>query len=97
MLQSFKYSHLALRIGLAIVFFWFGIDKFFHPQYWVDAWMPQQLLLLVNKIASGSDFMYMIGIFEVLVGVSLVSTLFIRFFTIAGAIFLLYYYCSRFQ
>ncbi len=31
MARSVFYSQIALRIGLAIVFLWFGIDKFIHP------------------------------------------------------------------
>lgn len=51
--------------------------------------MPQGLLLLIERASfAGNDFMYMIGIFEVLIGVSLVSTLFLRFFSVAAIILL---------
>ena len=28
------YGTLIARIGIAFVFFWFGIDKFIHPAMW---------------------------------------------------------------
>lgn len=37
MFESLRYSRLSLRIGLAIVYLWFGIDKFLHPEYWHTA------------------------------------------------------------
>ncbi len=34
-----RVGQLALRLGLALVFVWFGIDKFFRPLAWVG-WIP---------------------------------------------------------
>jgi uncharacterized membrane protein YphA (DoxX/SURF4 family) len=90
MIQSIKLAHLILRGGLAIMFLWFGIDKFIHPQYWIDAWLPASIVVLVGKIGFTSvNFMYLIGIMEVFVAVSLISTLFMRFFAVAAVVFLL--------
>ena len=89
MFQSLRYSNVMLRFGLAAVFLWFGIDKFIHPQYWLDAWVPQNFVTLLSHLhVSGVDFIYLNGIFEVLVGASLVTNLFIRFFSAAAALFL---------
>jgi len=90
MIQSLKYSHLFIRLGLAFVFFWFGIDKFIDPNYWINAWLPGNILSLIGRIGfSGHEFMYLQGIFEVLVATSLVSTLFIRIFSAVAVIFLI--------
>lgn len=89
MMQSIKLANLVLRVGLALVFLWFGIDKFIHPQYWVDAWFPASVAVLIAKIGFTSvNFMYLVGILEVFVAVSLMSTLFMRFFAAAAIVFL---------
>jgi len=89
MRQSFKYSQLCLRLGLAAVFLWFGIHKFINPTYWLNAWIPENVQTAVAYFKlSGTDFIYILGIFEVLVGTSLISTIFIRLFSVLAIIFL---------
>lgn len=89
MFQSLKYSNVILRISLAIVFFWFGIDKFFHPDYWVNAWVPQSVFLFAaNFKIRPIDIIYISGVFEVLVGTSLVTNIFIAFFSSLAVLFL---------
>lgn len=87
--QSFRYSHMALRIGLAAVFLWFGIGKFMQSQYWIDTWMPGWFQQAVGAIGmSATNAIILIGIFEVLVATSLVTGFFQRWFAAAGALFL---------
>ena len=89
MFQSLKYSNVILRISLAIVFFWFGIDKFFHPDYWINAWVPQSVsLFAANLKIRPADIIYMSGVFEILVGTSLVTNIFIPFFSSLAVLFL---------
>ena len=89
MFQSLKYSNLVLRLSLAIVFFWFGIDKFFHPDYWVNAWVPQSVISLTENFGIRPiDIIYISGVFEILVGTSLVTNIFIVFFSSAALLFL---------
>lgn len=89
MLQSLKYSNLALRFSLAIVFFWFGIDKFFHPDYWVNAWVPQSVALFAENLKiQATDIVYLVGVFEVLVGTSLVTNIFIASFSLLALLFM---------
>ncbi len=76
MIFSTKYSYLVLRIGIAIVFFWFGIDKFFHPDYWLNNWIPGPV--------STDAAAYLIGAVEILIGVSLATNMFIGFFSVIG-------------
>ena len=74
MLQSLKYSNLVIRVSLAIVFFWFGVDKFFHPLYWINAWVPQGVLSFFDKLGIGDiQFIYLNGIFELVVPENLKS------------------------
>jgi len=89
MIQSLKYSNLALRLSLAIVFFWFGIDKFFHPDYWINAWVPQSVSLFAENFKIRPiDIIYISGVFEILVGTSLVTNIFIVFFSMLSLAFL---------
>lgn len=89
MFNSFKYSNLFLRLALAFVFLWFGIDKFFHPAYWLQAWVPQSVVSLALGVGLGAnDFIYALGVFEVLVGVSLLSGAFMEIFASLAVVFL---------
>ncbi|OGM98326.1 MAG: hypothetical protein A2915_04435 [Candidatus Yanofskybacteria bacterium RIFCSPLOWO2_01_FULL_41_34] len=89
MLQSPRYSNSVLRIGLAIVFFWFGIDKFFHPNYWINAWVPQSVsLFAANFNIRPIDIIYISGVFEVLVGISLITNIFVPLFSSLAVLFL---------
>ena len=90
MFQSARYSQVAIRIGLALVFFWFGISKFVMPQYWIDAWMPMSVQHLVALVhLAPKDFIFLNAIFEVLVGVSLASGFFMRWFAGIAVFFLI--------
>ncbi len=89
MFQSLKYSNLILRLSLAVVFFWFGIDKFFHPDYWVNAWVPQSVALFAaNFKIKPVDIIYISGVFEVLVATSLATNIFIVFFSSLAVLFM---------
>lgn len=89
MFQSLKYSNLVLRLSLAIVFFWFGIDKFFHPDYWVNAWVPQSVsLFAANFKIQPIDIIYISGVFEVLVATSLTTNIFITLFSSLALLFM---------
>ena len=89
MFQSLKYSNLIIRLSLAVVFFWFGIDKFFHPNYWVNAWVPQSAsLFAANFKIRPIDIIYISSVFEVLVGTSLVTNIFIVFFSSLAVLFM---------
>mgnify|MGYP001615809934 CR=1 FL=1 len=89
MFQSLRYSNIFLRLGLAAVFIWFGVDKFLNPQYWLSAWIPQSALAIASKIGmSGLDIVYTSGVFELLVGASVLSNIFIKAFSVLALIFL---------
>jgi uncharacterized membrane protein YphA (DoxX/SURF4 family) len=89
MFQSFKYSNLILRLSLAIVFFWFGIDKFFHPDYWLNAWVPQSVVSFAGNLKLHSvDVVYITGVFEILVATSLATNIFVAVFSLLAVLFL---------
>lgn len=89
MFYSLKYSNIFLRIGLSFVFFWFGADKFIHPDYWLNAWMPAGINDFVASFKmQGSDIVFISGIFEMLVAISLLTNIFIGIFSCLAALFL---------
>ena len=88
-MTSLKYSNLFLRLGLAAVFIWFGVDKFLNPQYWLSAWIPQSAISIAENLGiSGMDMVYISGVFELLVGASVLSNIFIKIFSVLALIFL---------
>ncbi len=90
MYQSLQVSQLSIRIGLAAVFLWFGVNKFIQPQSWVDAWMPQWAQHAALAVGmSATNAVFLLGIFEVLVAISLATGFFTRAFASAAAVFLL--------
>ena len=89
MFQSLRYSNIFLRLGMAVVFIWFGVDKFLHPEYWLSAWISQSALSVASKVGiSGMDVVYASGVFELLVGASILSNIFIKIFSVLALIFL---------
>jgi uncharacterized membrane protein YphA (DoxX/SURF4 family) len=90
MFQSIRASEIALRAGLAIVFIWFGIHKFIEPQYWLDTWIPDGIEAFAQGLRiAPHDLVYLMGLFEVLVALSLATGFFMRYFAIAAGVFLL--------
>lgn len=66
--RNSSYAGVFLRLGLAIVFLWFGIDKFFSPTTWVafvPGWMHSLSPIDMNV------FMYIQGAIETVIGVLL--------------------------
>ena len=90
MFTSLRFSYLALRLGLAAVFLWFGIDKMFHPAYWLNAWVPQGVQSVISKFDfGGTQFVYLNGIFEILVGLSMMTGVFTKLFAALATVFLI--------
>ncbi len=90
MYQSLQSSQLVIRISLALVYLWFGVSKFIQPQHWIDAWMPPWAQHGVQAIGmSPANAMFLIGLFEVLVAISLATGFFMRWFAAAAIVFLL--------
>lgn len=91
MSNSVNISHLFLRLGLAFVFLWFGIDKFINPEYWTNAWMPSWFQGVLASLDIGNlNLIYMNGILEIVVGLGFLFNLFVKLFAFITILFLLF-------
>jgi uncharacterized membrane protein YphA (DoxX/SURF4 family) len=89
MWQSLRISNLILRLSLAGVFLWFGIDKFFHPMDWINAWVPSSVVDVASIFhISDHAIVYGIGVVELLIGISMISNMFVDFFALIAVILL---------
>ncbi len=75
LMTSEDYAKLCIRLALAFVFLWFGIDKFIHPAYW-SSWVPAWQLALFPF--SATALMYLVGAVEAVLGLLLAAGLFVR-------------------
>lgn len=64
-----SWSTFILRIGIGVVFLWFGIDKFVHVSNWTG-WVPQWMEAFIPM--SLTNFMYVQGVIESVVGLLLI-------------------------
>lgn len=89
MFTSARVSYWAVRLGLAALFLWFGIDKLIHPNYWLNAGVSEAVLaFLASFKISGGQFVYFLGFFEMLVAVSILINFLSRTFAFLAVIFL---------
>lgn len=78
-----KYATLILRLGIAFVFLWFGIDKFIHTVNWIG-WVPQWMQALIPF--SMNAFMYGQGVIETIIGLMLLVGYKVRFASLLASI-----------
>lgn len=67
-MQRKAFANALLTAGLAFVFLYFGIDKFVHPQFWID-WMPMWMEGLMGLSRNG--WMVITGAAEILIAMML--------------------------
>ncbi len=78
------YGILILRVGLGIVFLYFGFNQIIEPKAWIDL-VPSIFSNFVNlKI-----FIYLNGIFDLIIGICLILGLFIKIISLLGFLHLI--------
>ncbi len=77
------HSGIVLRLGLAFVFGWFGVDKFMTPSAWYG-WIPPWLSFVPQDA-----FLYVLGALEVIAALLLVGGRFVRFASLGCAALLI--------
>jgi len=65
-IKNKDYSTAIIRIGLALVLLWFGIDEILNPENWFG-YFPESLTSLLPF--SLETFFILNGIFEIIVGI----------------------------
>ncbi|MBX4212179.1 DoxX family protein [Candidatus Pacearchaeota archaeon] len=69
-----KYAPIILRIGISLVFLWFGSQQILHASDWVT-WLPS----FINSLPmQPTTFVLFNGTFEVILGVLLILGIFTR-------------------
>ncbi len=85
---SLRFANLLLKIGIAVVFVWFGVHKFISPEYWINAWVPHWLPSVLDMLnLTPTNFVYITGIFQILVGLSLLTNVGVRIFALLAVLF----------
>lgn len=85
-----RYAQLAIRLGLALVFLVFGLDKFRSEEAqlasWAD-WVPRWFATLIGGQVKA--FISVLGVFEVLVGLSFLTGYLLSWAALLSSLFLL--------
>jgi len=87
----FKREHLGvyiLRVGLAIVFLYFGIYQILDQSKWVY-FVPDKFFNFYISEVLKSKIVFINGIFDLVIFLSLISGFFIKLFSLLGFIHLL--------
>jgi uncharacterized membrane protein YphA (DoxX/SURF4 family) len=77
-----------LRLGLAVVFLYFGISQILDQSRWTYLVPDRFLDFNISEILK-SKIVFLNGIFDTFIALSLISGLFIRIFSLLGFIHLL--------
>lgn len=80
-----NYSPALARYGVGIVFFIFGISQLLSPENWIR-WLPSFIL---NTNISPLNLIYINGIFDLIVGLLLLTGFFVRIVAFLGSLHLL--------
>lgn len=71
-----SYSPVVLRIGIALVFLWFGTNQFIDTNAWIG-FVPDSIVSLSGL--STATLVHLNGIFEIVFGVALLLGFFTRY------------------
>ena len=77
-----------LRLGLAIVFLYFGISQILDRSRWIYLVPDRFFIFYIHEILK-SKLVFINGISDLIIALSLISGIFIRIFSILGFIHLL--------
>ncbi|GIW67662.1 MAG: hypothetical protein KatS3mg096_530 [Candidatus Parcubacteria bacterium] len=82
-----NYGKLILRVGLGIVFLYFGISQLIYPQRWIDL-IPEVKFIYMNDIFK-QKIVLMNGVFDCLIGICFVLGLFIKIVSLLATLHLI--------
>ncbi len=81
--QHSHYGTLVARIGIGLVFLWFGVDKFIHVTNWIG-WIPDWMARIIP--ISLIYFMYLQGAIEAIIGILMIVGYKVRFASLVAVI-----------
>ncbi len=81
------YGKLILRLGLGIVFLYFGISQLIAPQRWIDL-IPEFNFIYMNDIFK-QKMVLLNGIFDCLIGIFFILGLFIKIVSLLATLHLI--------
>ena len=96
-----RYGIFLLRISVGIVFFWFGILKYFPGLSPADDLATRTISTLTFGVISGHVALYILATLEVVIGIGLIFGIFLRevllllFFQMLGTITPLFLFTSE--
>jgi uncharacterized membrane protein YphA (DoxX/SURF4 family) len=77
-----------LRLGLAVVFLYFGISQILDQSKWIYLVTDRFFIFYIHEVLK-SKLVFINGIFDLIIALSLISGIFIRIFSILEFIHLL--------
>ncbi len=80
------FSPVVLRIGIAVVFLWFGFDQFIHTKDWIG-YVPQSISDMLSL--SATTLVHINGVYEIIFGIALLLGFYTRLSAFMLAIHLL--------
>ncbi len=80
------FAPVVLRIGMALVFLWFGFDQFLHTSAWTG-FIPDSMISISHL--SATTLVYLNGVFELVFGTALLLGFYTRFVALLLALHLL--------
>ena len=70
-----KHAPIVVRVGISLVFLWFGFQQLLHPSDWT-AWLPSFASILPFKAVT---LIFLNGLFEFIFGLLLIIGIYTRF------------------
>jgi uncharacterized membrane protein YphA (DoxX/SURF4 family) len=81
-----KFAPIVLRIGIALVFLWFGVQQIINPSIWVG-YIPESLVGIFSL--SALKLVYLNGLFEIVFASALLLGYFTKFAALLLALHML--------
>ena len=83
-----KGATILFRVALATIFLWFGFQTVTNPILAAETWVRSDFLAIISAVVPINIFMTLFGIFQIVVGLALLSGV-LLWWALVAAVFLL--------